>query len=164
MPGSRDWKEAPFAFPRPRTVASRSPPPRWPRSSKASTCVTPAQFQAMVAAANQSSAPQSPEQGSSSGQSTATASSSSDSATPPVLQVNGDNPAIIQAGATYTDLGATITGPQQDLNLGIQAIRGRRRNHHHRRDSFGCSVYSPDRRRQTAAAASCGQGGALDSL
>jgi hypothetical protein len=36
-----------------------------------------------------------------------------------VLQVNGDNPAIIQVGATYTDLGAQITGPQADLNLGI---------------------------------------------
>jgi hypothetical protein len=36
-----------------------------------------------------------------------------------VLQVNGDNPAIIQVGATYSDLGATITGPQADLNLGI---------------------------------------------
>jgi hypothetical protein len=30
------------------------------------------------------------------------------------LQVNGANPAIIQVGATYTDLGATITGPQAD--------------------------------------------------
>jgi hypothetical protein len=30
-----------------------------------------------------------------------------------------DNPAIIQVGATYTDLGATITGPRADLNLGI---------------------------------------------
>jgi hypothetical protein len=36
-----------------------------------------------------------------------------------VLQVNGDNPAIIQVGATYTDLGAQITGPKADLNLGI---------------------------------------------
>jgi hypothetical protein len=36
-----------------------------------------------------------------------------------VLQVNDDNPAIIQVGATYTDLGATITGPTADLNLGI---------------------------------------------
>jgi len=36
-----------------------------------------------------------------------------------VLQVNGDNPAIIQVGDTYQDLGATITGPQADLNLGI---------------------------------------------
>jgi hypothetical protein len=42
--------------------------------------------------------------------------------TPPVIQVNGDNPAIIQAGATYNDLGATITGPQADLNLGIQTF------------------------------------------
>ena len=36
-----------------------------------------------------------------------------------MLQVNGDNPATVQVGATYTDLGATITGPQVDLNLGI---------------------------------------------
>ena len=35
------------------------------------------------------------------------------------MQVNGDNPAIVQVGDTYTDLGATITGPQADLNLGI---------------------------------------------
>jgi hypothetical protein len=82
-----------------------------------STCVTPAQFQAMVAAANQSGSSSTPPPTSSDG---AAASSSADSsATPPVLQVNGDNPAIIQVGATYTDLGATITGPQADLNLGI---------------------------------------------
>jgi hypothetical protein len=37
----------------------------------------------------------------------------------PVVQINGDNPAVIQVGASYTDLGATITGPQADLNLGI---------------------------------------------
>jgi hypothetical protein len=37
-----------------------------------------------------------------------------------VIQISGDNPAIIQVGATYNDLGATITGPQADLNLGIQ--------------------------------------------
>jgi hypothetical protein len=36
-----------------------------------------------------------------------------------VIQINGDNPAIVQVGATYNDLGATITGPQADLNLGI---------------------------------------------
>jgi hypothetical protein len=38
---------------------------------------------------------------------------------PPVIQINGDNPAIVQVGATYTDLGATITAPLADLNLGI---------------------------------------------
>jgi hypothetical protein len=32
---------------------------------------------------------------------------------------NGNNPAVIQVGATYPDLGATITGPQAELNLGI---------------------------------------------
>jgi len=36
--------------------------------------------------------------------------------------VNGANPAIIQVGDTYTDLGATITGPEQDLNLGIKTF------------------------------------------
>jgi hypothetical protein len=50
--------------------------------------------------------------------------SSSDQATstpdmPPVIQVNGDNPATINVGDTYADLGATITGPAADLNLGI---------------------------------------------
>ena len=41
------------------------------------------------------------------------------SATPPVIQINGANPAVIQVGASYSDLGATITGPQADLNLDI---------------------------------------------
>jgi Domain of unknown function (DUF5011) len=86
-----------------------------------STCVTPQQFQAMVAAASQSGTGAS---GTSSStpppSSNGTASSSAESsATPPVLQVNGDNSAIIQVGVTYNDLGATITGPQADLNLGI---------------------------------------------
>jgi hypothetical protein len=66
----------------------------------------------MVAAANQSSDSSTPPPSSSS-----TASTTPD--TPPVIQINGDNPAIIQVGATYSDLGATITGPQADLNLGI---------------------------------------------
>jgi hypothetical protein len=80
-----------------------------------STCVTPAQFQAMVAAANVS---QSSEQGSGS-TSDETPGDSQATDTAPVIQVNGDNPAIIQVGETYNDLGATVTGPEQDLNLGI---------------------------------------------
>jgi hypothetical protein len=52
----------------------------------------------------------------------ATSSSTNFSATAPAVQVNGDNPAIIQIGATYNDLGATITGPQADLNLGIKTF------------------------------------------
>jgi hypothetical protein len=77
-----------------------------------STCVTQAQLQALLAAGNQSaSAPASP---------STSPSSSAATDTPPVIQINGDNPATIQVGASYTDLGATITGPQADLNLGIQ--------------------------------------------
>jgi hypothetical protein len=44
----------------------------------------------------------------------------SSSDTPPQIQINGDNPAIVQVGESYNDLGATITGPQADLNLGIE--------------------------------------------
>ena len=80
-----------------------------------STCVTPAQFQAMVAAAGVSQ---------SSGQGSETASSDDSQANdiPPVILINGDNPAIVQIGANYNDLGATITGPQQDLDLGISTF------------------------------------------
>jgi hypothetical protein len=40
----------------------------------------------------------------------------------PIVLVNGNNPAIIHVGDTYNDLGATITGPQADLNLGIKTF------------------------------------------
>jgi hypothetical protein len=32
-----------------------------------------------------------------------------------------DTPPVIHIGDTYADLGATITGPQADLNLGIRS-------------------------------------------
>jgi hypothetical protein len=79
-----------------------------------STCVTPAQFQAMVAAANQSNNSSPPPQSSSNATTTPD--------TPPVIHINGDNPAIIHVGDTYNDLGATITGPQADLNLGVHTF------------------------------------------
>jgi len=41
---------------------------------------------------------------------------------PPIIAINGGNPATIQVGATYADLGANITGPQADLNLGIHTF------------------------------------------
>jgi hypothetical protein len=66
----------------------------------------------MVAVANQSSvAPSS---------SITSTPDSTSSPQAPVIAINGDNPAIIEVGASYSDLGATITGPQADLNLGIQ--------------------------------------------
>jgi hypothetical protein len=46
--------------------------------------------------------------------------------TPPTITVNGANPAIIQVGDSYADLGATVsdTGPGQagDTNLGYQTF------------------------------------------
>ncbi len=42
--------------------------------------------------------------------------------TPPVISINGDNPAHVNVGDSYSDLGATITGPQADLNLGIKTF------------------------------------------
>ena len=84
-----------------------------------STCVTPAQFQAMVAAVNTSQGGSSSSGSSSSGQDS-DASTTPD--TPPVIQINGDNPASINIGDTYNDLGATVTGPQGDLNLGIKTF------------------------------------------
>ena len=42
------------------------------------------------------------------------------SSTPPVISINGANPAHIHVGDVYNDLGATITGPTQaDTNLGL---------------------------------------------
>jgi hypothetical protein len=38
-----------------------------------------------------------------------------------MLSVSGNNPATVNVGATYADLGASITGPTADLNLGITA-------------------------------------------
>jgi len=55
------------------------------------------------------------------GTSTAAQSSTAQSQ-PPIISVNGNNPASISIGATYNDLGAIIVGPQGDLNLGLHAI------------------------------------------
>jgi hypothetical protein len=56
-----------------------------------------------------------------------TQNSASTTATiPPTITINGDNPALIEFGDTYTDLGATVTdsGPGQagDTNLGYQTF------------------------------------------
>ena len=79
------------------------------------TCVTPQQFQAMVAAASapgsgasNTGVPAAVPEGGTSG--------------PPIIAINGGNPATINVGATYADLGATITAPRQDLNLGLTTL------------------------------------------
>jgi hypothetical protein len=76
-------------------------------------CVTGDQLAAVLAVENASQ---------SSGQGSGTTSNSDVTTTPdtpPIIQINGDNPAIVQVGATYNDLGVTITGPTADLNLGV---------------------------------------------
>ena len=82
-------------------------------------CVTKAQLAALLSAAGASQTPESVSQSDPSN-SSSTSPESVSSDTPPVIQINGDNPAIVQVGDTYNDLGATITGPQADLNLGIK--------------------------------------------
>ena len=52
---------------------------------------------------------------------TSTSTSDTSTSTAPVLSINGNNPATVNVGNSYTDLGATVTGPQADLNLGVQA-------------------------------------------
>ena len=84
------------------------------KSDGSPVCVTGDQLAALLASENQS-----PSSGGSS-QTSQSDDASSTPDTPPIIQINGDNPAFIQVGDAYNDLGATITGPQADLNLGIQ--------------------------------------------
>jgi hypothetical protein len=44
------------------------------------------------------------------------------SPTGPVIAINGENPAHIHVGDSYADLGATITAPDADKNLGIKTF------------------------------------------
>jgi hypothetical protein len=95
----------------------------------APVCVTKAQLAALLSAApsttgSVTSPPPSNPSPTPSVSVTSSASSTppvsvTSSATPPVIHINGDTPAIIQVGDSYTDLGATITGPTADINLGI---------------------------------------------
>jgi hypothetical protein len=85
------------------------------KSDGTPVCVTGDQLAAVLAATGQQAAASTPLSTSTS----STGSSMPALVTPPVIQINGANPAIIHIGDAYADLGATITGPQQDLNLGI---------------------------------------------
>ena len=81
-----------------------------------SACITELQLAAILAATGQSPA-------ASGGSPSALAASSSaptTPSTPPVLTIAGENPAHIHVGDTYNDLGAIITAPEQDKNLGIK--------------------------------------------
>ena len=95
-------------------------------------CVTGDQLAALLASKSSASntSDQSPPaaQPSPSGESNLPESVTQNSAstTPPTITINGDNPAIIQVGDSYADLGATVTdtGPGQagDTNLGLKTF------------------------------------------
>jgi hypothetical protein len=92
------------------------------KSDGTAICLTGDQLAALLAGQPvvQISGPSSPVI---SGTSTSPSISATDATgTPPVIQINGDNPAIIHVGDSYADLGATITGPQSDLNLAIKTF------------------------------------------
>ena len=78
------------------------------KSDGTPVCITGDQLAAVLASANQSTGSGSP-----------AFSNANTASTPPVITINGDNPAIVHVGDSYSDLGAAITGPQADLNLGI---------------------------------------------
>jgi hypothetical protein len=82
------------------------------KSDGTSACVNGDQLAAVLANAGQTSSGQ--------GSSGPTSNDSQAADTPPIIQINGNNPAIVHVGDSYADLGATIEGPQQDLNLGIK--------------------------------------------
>ena len=89
------------------------------KSDGTAICVTGDQLAAVLAATRQQPAASTPLSAASSTSAGVGATSSPALIGPPVISVNGNNPAIVAIGASYSDLGATITGPQQDLNLGI---------------------------------------------
>ncbi len=79
------------------------------------TCVNEQQLAALLAAAGQQATASTPP---------STSTSSTGSSTPalvtlPVIEINGANPATLNIGDAYADLGATITAPDADKNLGI---------------------------------------------
>jgi hypothetical protein len=81
------------------------------KSDGTAVCVNGDQLAAVLAGTNATASTPAPSGGS--------ATPAPDTA-PPTIAINGTNPAIIHVGDTYSDLGATITGPQADLNLGIR--------------------------------------------
>ncbi len=86
------------------------------------TCVTGPQLQALLAAANQTNSGQGTAASGQGSGSDTSSSRSTDHSSLPTIQINGNNPATVQVGASYADLGATITGPQADLNLDIKTF------------------------------------------
>ena len=86
------------------------------------SCYTRSELDAAIAATNQTNSGQGTAASGQGSGSDASSSLSTDHPSLPTIQINGNNPATVQVGATYADLGATITGPQADLNLDIKTF------------------------------------------
>ena len=91
------------------------------RSDGTQVCVTNDQLAGLLSQVGASSLPTSVTSSTTS-QVTNSGSPGNANSTPPMISINGANPATIPAGTTYADLGATITAPQADLNLGLTLV------------------------------------------
>ena len=81
------------------------------------TCVTGDQLASAISGASTASG--------STPESQTSTTTDPDSGGVPVIEVNGNDPAVVPVGSVYVDLGATITGPTQaDTNLGIATFVG----------------------------------------
>jgi hypothetical protein len=99
------------------------------KSDGTRVCVTGDQLAAILSGQTASAAASQTVGGNSSSNSSSTPTTISTSTTPttasdaaPVISINGNNPATVKVGDSYADLGATITGPQADLKLGIKTF------------------------------------------
>ncbi len=94
-------------------------------SAGAPICITGDQLAALLAADNQtqSAAQPGPAGGSNPPESVTQNSASTTATIPPTITINGDNPAVIEVGDSYADLGATVSdtgaGQAGDTDLGI---------------------------------------------
>jgi hypothetical protein len=84
------------------------------KSDGTPVCLTGDQLAALLAGQGQQQA------------SSPTLAASSSATAPPSITINGDNPAVISAGDSYADLGATVSdtgaGLAGDTNLGIKTF------------------------------------------
>jgi hypothetical protein len=100
-----------------------------PLSAGVPVCATGTQLRSLLsgsvlgASTSQAAAAGAPGAGLSQGApTTSPAAVASATSGPPIIALNGDNPATVNVGATYADLGATITQPTADKSLGITTL------------------------------------------
>jgi hypothetical protein len=91
-------------------------------------CVTGTQLKSLLtgsilsASTSQAGAAGTPTAGLPQGPAAMPAAAASATSGPPIIAINGDNPATIKIGATYAGLGARITAPAADTNLGLTTL------------------------------------------